>query len=58
MERLGNQMTGFCKSYIPYLSDIEKMGVYREPVAGRKPAGKAALAYRELWDEISGRITA
>ena len=37
---------------IPYLADIEKMGIYREPVPVYSPKSVAGLAYTELWKEI------
>lgn len=42
----------FFRTSIPYLSDIEKMGVYREPVVKTKPNSTAAHRYLQLWDEI------
>lgn len=43
----------FLRTVIPYMSDIERMGLYREPVASSKPNSLAAKRYLELWDEIS-----
>ncbi|HDL17848.1 MAG TPA: ParA family protein [Bacteroidetes bacterium] len=37
---------------IPYSTDIEKMGVHREPAACSKPKSAAADSYRQLWREI------
>lgn len=42
----------FCKSLIPYLSDIEKMGVIQKPVVSYKPASAASKAFGDLWAEI------
>jgi len=42
----------FFEYYIPYLSDIEKMGVHHAPVAAFAPSGYAATCYRALWNEI------
>jgi cellulose biosynthesis protein BcsQ len=42
----------FLRTVIPYMSDIERMGLYREPVASSKPNSLAARRYLELWDEI------
>lgn len=42
----------FFQNYIPYLSDVEKMGVYKAPVEGFAPSGYAAQCYRDLWTEI------
>lgn len=52
-----HQMTSvdsrFLSTVIPYMSDIERMGLYREPVASAKPHSLAARRYEELWDEIN-----
>ncbi len=37
---------------IPYLSDIERMGIHREPVIHTKPHSISARAYRALWEEL------
>jgi chromosome partitioning protein len=42
----------FFQNYIPYLSDVEKMGVHREPVDEFARSSYAAQCYRELWTEI------
>jgi cellulose biosynthesis protein BcsQ len=41
---------------IPYSADIERMGVYRQPVAAALPASAAAAAYESLWHEIQDLI--
>ncbi len=40
------------KNHIPFLVDIEKMGLFREPVPITAPNSPAAHAYRALWLEI------
>jgi chromosome partitioning protein len=42
----------FFQSFIPYLSDVEKMGIHKAPVMEFANSGAAAKAYRELWIEI------
>ncbi|MFT3948763.1 MAG: ParA family protein [Agriterribacter sp.] len=42
----------FFENYIPYLSDVEKMGVHRAPLEEFVKAGYAAKCYRDLWEEI------
>lgn len=42
----------FCKSTIPYLSDIEKMGLFQKPVVSYRPASEASRAFGSLWAEI------
>ncbi len=42
----------FFKSIVPYLADVEKMGINRAPVAATIPGSPAAVAYDRLWMEI------
>lgn len=42
----------FFKSYIPYLSDIEKMGVNEAPLETFAANSFAAQCYKDLWKEI------
>lgn len=42
----------FFEHYIPYLSDVEKMGVKNAPVEVFAPSGYATTCYRALWNEI------
>ena len=42
----------FLKNYIPYLSDVEKMGMHRQPLFEYANTSYAAQCYRDLWGEI------
>lgn len=42
----------FFKSYIPYLSDVEKMGVHQQPLFEYANSSYAASCFRDLWKEI------
>ncbi len=42
----------FFKSYIPYLSDIEKMGINEAPLETFASNSFAAQCYKDLWKEI------
>ncbi len=42
----------FFKNYIPYLSDIEKMGLHQAPLETYAASSFAAQCYRDLWKEI------
>lgn len=42
----------FFENYIPYLSDVEKMGVHRQPIEEFARSSYAAQCYRDLWEEI------
>lgn len=43
---------------IPYLADVERMGVFRQPVGAALPGSAAAKAYESLWYEILDRVAA
>ena len=43
----------FFKNYIPYLSDVEKMGVNEAPLETFAASSYAAQCYRDLWKEIT-----
>ena len=47
---------GVLPSLIPYLADIEKMGIYRQPVSAALPRSIAAVAYSDLWQVVCKRI--
>ncbi len=40
------------KTSIPYSADVEKMGLFREPLTHYRPKSAAAQAYLALWQEI------
>ncbi len=42
----------FLKSYIPYLSDVEKMGINQAPLESFAASSYAAECYRDLWKEV------
>ncbi len=42
----------FFKNYIPYLSDVEKMGIHEGPLETFAASSYAAQCYRDLWKEI------
>jgi hypothetical protein len=43
------------RSYIPYVSQIEQMGVYRAPVGAFADKGVGARAFEHLWQAIMKR---
>lgn len=47
---------GVLPALIPYLADIEKMGLYRQPVSAALPKSIAAAAYQDLWMEVDKRM--
>lgn len=42
----------FFKNYIPYLSDVEKMGVHQSPLFEFANSSYAAQCFRDLWKEV------
>ncbi len=46
----------FLKCQVPYAADIEKMGIYRQPIACTQPSTKATSSFEELWNELKGII--
>jgi len=47
---------GVLRSPIPYLSHVEQMGIYRQPVPAFAPASPASKAYQDLWEEINRKL--
>ncbi len=45
----------FMQSYVPFMAEIEKMGLYRRPVGSAPRRSVAAQAYDLLWQEIRER---
>ena len=41
---------------VPYWSEIERMTQRRAPMPAYAPTGAAAMIYRSLWAEVSGRV--
>ncbi len=45
------------RTVIPYSADIERMGIYRQPVVAALPGSVAAAAYENLWHEIQEHLS-
>lgn len=56
-EKLRNHDGRFLQSAIPYLSDVEKMGIHRLPLPCFSPHSDATKAYRRLWWELEQRLS-
>ncbi len=54
VEDAGGKRKRVMRTAIPYLSEVEKMGVYRAPLTQRYPNAQASNAYRTLWEEMKG----
>ena len=55
MAQVSNGFNGVLKSVIPYLAQIERMGIHREPVAVSSPS-VAAKSYQNLWTTVQKTI--
>ena len=49
---------GLLATVIPYSADVERMGVFRQPLGAALPGSMAAKAYESLWHEIRERVAA
>ena len=56
MTTVRDQYSGILRSIIPYLSQIEQMGIYREPVPAFAPGSNAADCYQSLWTEMREEV--
>ncbi len=45
----------FMRTYVPFMAEIEKMGLYRRPVGSTPRHSPASQAYELLWQEINDR---
>ena len=52
METLPERFPDFLSQPIPYLSDVERMGMHRSPIGYFAPRSKAHKAYLALWEEV------
>ena len=52
----GKKDSYFLNCQVPYLADIEKMGMTREPVGKTRPWSVSSRAYRNLWKEIKENL--
>ncbi len=52
MAALQKEYKSLLKGYIPFSSDVEKMGVHRAPVLAYAGKDKASVAYRTIWSDI------
>ena len=52
IKELTGRIPNLCTSAIPFMADVEKMGIYRKPLADFIPNSKATASYKALWKEI------
>jgi hypothetical protein len=43
-------------SYIPYASEVERMGVNRAPLGEFAAHSRAAISYRSMWEEVKSHL--
>ncbi|MES9844840.1 MAG: AAA family ATPase [Candidatus Sedimenticola sp. PURPLELP] len=56
LEQFPSQHPELLSTYIPYASDVERMGIHRAPVGSYAASSVAGKAYEQLWDEVRKRI--
>lgn len=52
MATVSKEYNGVLPSFIPYLAEIEKMGIHRAPVGEFSPKSVASKSYQTLWDKF------
>ncbi len=52
MKEFSRKKTNLCHTFIPYLADVEKMGIYQKPLPDFSPNSKASISFKALWKEI------
>src|SRR6266446_3339891 len=57
MDHMRKQYSEILHSVIPYVAEIEKMGLVRAPIPASTPNSPAAQAYQHLWHEVQGLIS-
>jgi len=55
-ETISNAAANMLNATVPYASEIEQMGHWRQPVTHFSPHGRSTQAFRLLWDEIRDRM--
>ncbi len=56
VERPPKKLSMMLDSYIPFASEVEKMGVRRAPLATYAGHSRAAAAFEQLWDEVKSNL--
>lgn len=55
MSALRKKYKGLLKGYIPFSTDVERMGVHRSPVLAYAAKEPVSLAYKQIWNSIEKR---
>jgi cellulose biosynthesis protein BcsQ len=56
MLSVSKDFRGVLQSFVPYLAQIEKMGIYRAPVTAFAPGSIASQSYQNLWNKVQKKI--
>jgi cellulose biosynthesis protein BcsQ len=56
MQRIAAERPAMLQTAVPMAADVERMGSQRRVLEELAPRGRAARAYRELWEEVRGRF--
>ncbi|MCG8428065.1 MAG: AAA family ATPase, partial [Chromatiales bacterium] len=56
LENLPEQYPELLEAFIPYASDIERMGIHRSPLGAYAFNSTAGQAYRRLWEEVKAGL--
>jgi chromosome partitioning protein len=57
MRELPQRSDGIFSAYVPSATDVERMGLTRQPLGVTHPRGRAAEAYQQLWQECRGILS-
>ncbi|MDK9708483.1 MAG: AAA family ATPase [Desulforhopalus sp.] len=52
MAALQKEYKSLLKSYVPFSTDVERMGIHRAPVLTFASKDQASLAYQKIWNDI------
>lgn len=56
LENIPKQYPELLSTYIPYASDVERMGIYRAPLGSYALHSVAGRAYEALWKEVKAKL--
>ena len=56
LENIPRQYPELLSTYIPYASDVERMGIYRAPLGSYALHSVAGRAYEALWKEVKAKL--
>ena len=51
-----DRFNGILSTAVPYLSTVEQMGIWREPVPVFAPRSRAAQSFQALWNEVELKL--